>query len=347
MKLGNDNLFALLRDFLKVYLPKHRRASPNTIRSYSNALNALLDFVKTQKSVPLADITFEMLTADMILAFLTSLDENGCSDATRNNRCAAIRAFWEYASDRDATIVPVLKELKKIGFRKPSASRIVDYLSMDAITAVVEQTDENTTKGLRDRVFLILMYDTGARVQEMLDMRLCDLEFGNCPKVTIHGKGRKKRVVPIMVNTMRRLEKYLGQFHPESTLSSEDPLFYTVRHGKVRPLTDRAVRYMLQEYAKKARSVCPEVPENVYPHMFRHSRAMHLYQAGMDLTLVSQWLGHANLETTEIYAHADTEQKRKAIAASTPPSSPLYSILDSERYTVSDEETLKRLVGLR
>ena len=113
------------------------------------------------------------------------------------------------------------------------------------------------------------------------------------------------------------------------------------------PISDRRVRYLLKEYGNKARLVCPEVPPNVHPHLFRHSRAMHLYQAGMDLTFVAQWLGHAQLETSRIYAHADTEHKRKAIAAATPADSPLFSKLNSARYTVSDEETLKRLTGLR
>lgn len=107
------------------------------------------------------------------------------------------------------------------------------------------------------------------------------------------------------------------------------------------------MRYVLRAYGEKAGLECPEVPEKIFPHLLRHSRAMHLYQEGMDLTLVSQWLGHSQLETTQIYAHADTEQKRKAIAAATPPDNPLYSKLNSARYTVTDEETLKKLMGLR
>lgn len=112
-------------------------------------------------------------------------------------------------------------------------------------------------------------------------------------------------------------------------------------------LTARNMRYVLRAYGEKAGLECPEVPEKIFPHLLRHSRAMHLYQEGMDLTLVSQWLGHSQLETTQIYAHADTEQKRKAIAAATPPDNPLYSKLNSARYTVTDEETLKKLMGLR
>ena len=348
MKLGNDALFPLIHDFLKVYLPKQRKTSPNTVRSYRKALESLLDYIKEQKSVPLYNVTLDMLTADVILSFLASLeDEHGCSEATCNNRCAAIRAFLEYASDRDITVAAVLTELRKVPFRKAPANRIVDYLSMEAITAIVEQTDVTTSKGFRDRTFLILMYDTGARVQEMLNISLRDLCLDRSPKITLHGKGRKDRDIPLMETTVQHLRKYLEEYHNGTPLSSEAPLFYTVRNGKTRRLTDRAIRYMLQEYGKEAKNICPDVPENIHPHLFRHSRAMHLYQEGMDLTLISQWLGHSQLETTQVYAHADTEHKRKAIAASTPPDNPLYSKLNPTRYTISDEETLKRLTGLR
>lgn len=124
-------------------------------------------------------------------------------------------------------------------------------------------------------------------------------------------------------------------------------MFYSVTHGEKHPLTPRMPQYILQKYGEQARYICQEVPEKVHPHLFRHSRAMHLYQGGMDLTLVSQWLGHSQLETTQIYAHADTEHKRIAIANSTSPDNQLYSKLNSARYTISDEDTLKKLTGLR
>ena len=347
-KESGNPLFSLLHDFLKIYLPNQQKVSPNTIRSYSKSLDLLLDYIKTQKKVPLYRVTFEMLTSDTVLAFLDYLEaERGCTASTRNNRLAAIRAFVEYASDRDITVTSVLCELKKIPAKKTEDKAVIEYMSMEAVTAVIKQIDASKPKGLRDRFFIMLMYDTGARIQEMVGIRLCDLETGKAPKVTLHGKGNKIRIVPIMDKTAQHLEKYLSVFHTSESLSSEVPLFYAVTHGNKHPISDRRIRYILKQYGMKAHADCREVPENIYPHLFRHSRAMHLYQAGMDLTMVSQWLGHAQLETTEIYAHADTEHKRKAIAASTPQDNPLYSKLNSTRYTVDDEEMLKRLVGLR
>jgi len=348
MKFGSNSLFPLIHDYLKIYLPKQQKVSPNTVRSYREALELLVDYVKDIKQIPLADVTFEMLNAEMILSFLDFLEtDRGCSISTRNTRLAAIRAFINYAADRDITTVAVLNELKKIPVKKTNEISVVEYMSMAAITAIVEQADGDTSKGLRDRFFIMLMYDTGARIQEMVDIKLFDLHVEKFSKITLHGKGNKTRVVPLMDKTVQHLQKYLSVFHPSTSMSAAAPLFYSVTRGNMHPLSDRRIRYLLKSYADKARLVCSDVPENVHPHLFRHSRAMHLYQAGMDLTFVSQWLGHANLETTLMYAHADTEHKRTAIAAATPPDSPLYSKLNSARFTVTDDETLKLLTGLR
>ena len=231
--------------------------------------------------------------------------------------------------------------------RRAVVMRQVEYMSMKAVSAILEQPDANTPRGRRDRCFIILMYDTGARIQELVSIRLYDLHISRLSRVRLHGKGGKIRDVPLMEKTVLHLKKYLEEFHSGKPFSSEDPLFYSSAHGAICPISGRRIRYLLQEYGKKARAVCPEVPESVYSHLFRHSRAMHLYQAGMDLTHISQWLGHSQLETSQIYAYADTEHKRKAIEASTPPDNPLYSKLNSARCTVTDEELLKKLTGLR
>ncbi len=213
-KLNDSSLFPLIHDYLKIYLPKQHKVSPNTIRSYREALELLVDYVKEQKQIPLGSVTFEMLTSDMILAFLDYLEtERGCSISTRNNRLAAIRAFIGYAADRDITTVSVQSELKKVPVKKPDKTVVIEYMSMKAISAIVEQTNVDTPKGLRDRFFMMLMYDTGARIQEMIDIKLCDLQTGKFPKVTLHGKGKKTRIVPLMDKTSQHLQKYLSVFH--------------------------------------------------------------------------------------------------------------------------------------
>ena len=347
-KFCSNALFNLIRSYLKIYLPNARRLSGNTIRSYRQALEQLVDFVKIQKGVPLQDVTFEMLTGEMVTGFLDYLEnERGCSVVTRNNRLAAIRAFFAYAADKDVTTAFAMSDLMRVPIKKPDKPIAIEYMSMAAIAAIIEQTNADTPKGFRDRVFLILMYDTGARVSELTGIRLCDLRLGKTPTVSLNGKGNKVRSVPLMEKTVLHLQKYLSIFHAEQSLYSQSQLFYSEIHGQRKPLSDRRIRYLLGDYAKKARENCTQVPENVHPHLFRHSRAMHLYQNGMDLTLVSQWLGHANIAVTQVYAHADTEHKRKAIAAATPQDNPLYAKLSPERFTISDEDTLKRLSGLK
>ena len=348
MKAGENSLFPLVHDYLKIYLPTQRNVSPNTIRSYRKALEELLDYVKDCKQISLGEVTFDHLTTDVILSFLEYLEmEKDCSVPTRNTRFAAIRAFMDYAADRDLTLVANLNKLKKVPFKKSDTTVAVDYMSMAAITAIIEQPDTSMPKGLRDQFLMILLYDTGARVQEILNIRLCDLQLTHLPKVTLFGKGRKTRIVPLIEKTVLHLKKYLLAFHADTVAPTDLPLFYSVTHGEKHPLTPRMAQYILQKHGEQARHICQEVPEKVHPHLFRHSRAMHLYQEGMDLTLVSQWLGHSQLETTQIYAHADTEHKRLAIANATSPDNPLYSKLNSARYIISDEDTLKKLTGLR
>jgi site-specific recombinase XerD len=197
-KFGNSTFYKFIHDYLKVYLPKQRKLSVNTIRSYREALELLVDFIKIKKDIPLKDVTFEMLTTETVAAYLDYLeDERGCSISTRNNRLSAIRAFLEYTADRDVTTAVILNDIKNVPVKKPDKVTDIGYMSMAAITAIVEQTDATSPKGLRDRVFMILMYDTGARIQEMIDIKLCDLRLDKTPTVLLHGKGRKIRTVPL------------------------------------------------------------------------------------------------------------------------------------------------------
>ena len=347
-KYGLGTLFGAIHDYLEVYLPKQRKLSEHTQKSYREALDSLVDFIKLRNKIQIQDVTFEMLTEITVTAFLDSLETGrGYKTSSRNTRRTAIRAFLKYAADRNVVNVAILQEVNNVALKKPEKVETVDYMSMDAITAIVEQVDMSSALGLRNRAMLILLYDTAARVSELVGIELKDLRFGKKPTVILHGKNSKIRPVPLSDQTVRYLNKFLSEYHADAPLVSSVPLFYSVTHGEKHPLTDRRVRYILLDYANKARATCVEVPEDVHPHQFRHSRAMHLYQNGMDLTLLAQWLGHSHLETTRIYAHADTEHKRVAIANATPEGSPLSTKLNPERFTITDEDALKRLVGLR
>ncbi len=202
MKSRDISLFPLIHDYLKIYLPKQRNVSFNTILSYRKALEELLDYVKEREQIPLGSISFEHLTADTVFPFSEYLElEKGYSISTRDARFAAIRAFMDYAADHDVALVANLNKLKKVPFKKPANNAAVDYMSMAAITAIIEQPDANTPRGLRDRLFIMLLYDTGARVQEALNIKLCDLQLGRLPNVIQalikkFRKGEKNTCIP-------------------------------------------------------------------------------------------------------------------------------------------------------
>lgn len=344
---GFHALFGLLHDFLKVYLPGHKNSSPHTIKAYRTSLELLFDFVKREQNISLGEITFELLTKQTVTAYLDWLERGrGCSIETRNQRLACIRAFFKYAAAMEPTAVIYNIELRKIAKKKPTTPGTVEFMNERAVKALLEQPDVKTKKGLRDQFLMILLYDTGARIQEILNLRLKDIHPEETPTVTLLGKGSKVRTVPLMVQTVKHFKNYTEIFHPGEDAYSSRYLFYIQRNGNTCPMSDDNVLKFMKQYGAAARATCPDVPENVYSHLWRHSRAMHLYQSGMDLTLVSQWLGHASLETTLIYAHADTEQKRKAIETATSMQNPLRSG-SLERFCVDDDEMLKRLYGLK
>ena len=344
----DTTLFELSRDYFKTYLPKQRNCSPHTFRSYRVTMNAFFDFAKEQRRVNLSAVTFEMLDSKMLDKFLDSLETAGCSIATRNQRHNCIRAFFSYAAEVDPTTVIFKKNIFEVPIKNLSKPNTLKYMNEKAIAALLEQPSPLTKKGLRDRFILSLLYDSAARCQELIDLRLCDSRLGKTPTITIrHGKGDKARDVPIMKQTVDHFQHYKQVFHPGEDVYSDCPLFYTLRYGEKQSLDNSTVRKLVISYGEAARKRCADVPKHVTTHTLRHSRAMHLYQHGMDLVLILQWLSHARLETSLIYAYADTEHKRKAIGIATPKNSPLRKRLNPNQYAVTDDERLKKLYGLK
>ncbi len=223
----------------------------------------------------------------------------------------------------------------------------MNYMSESEVKALLEQPDATTKKGFRNQFILLMFYDTAARISEIRSIKVSDVKLGSQPTVVLHGKGNKKRVVPLSDKTSEHFINYPNVFHPEATQYSEDYLFYVEHSGRKDPIGATTLRDMMNKYCIAARDSGSDAPDRLFPHLWRHSRAMHLYQHGMDLTLVSQWLGHADLETSLTYAHADTEHKRKAIEAAVPDDIPIKSFVNPARFTVDDDEQLRRLYGLR
>ena len=339
-------LFSLVHDFFKIYLTKMKNHSPNTVYAYRESLEALFDFVKSERNITLSKITFDMIDRYMLTKFLDSLEQRGCSIETRNHRLNRIRAFYKYAAKMEPTAVIHQDEILKVPLKTSEKKEIVEYMSENAVTAILSQPDTTTAKGLRNQFLMVLLYDSGARIQELMDIRVRDIRLGKTPTVTLHGKGGKIRSTPIMQTTVEQFKKYSRSFHPDENIYSDEYLFYVIQHEQKNKMHHDTARQLIHQYGLTARKQCPDVPGNVHPHLFRHSRAMHLYQHGVDLTLVSQWLGHSKFETTLIYAKADTEQKRRAMENANK-SGPLAVKLNSDRFRVSDDDLIKRLYGLK
>lgn len=345
IKIQNDDLFSALKEYFKIYLPRQKHVSPNTIRAYQNAMESLLDYIVETKNMRLTDISFDTINHQLLYEYLEWLEYDcGCTASTRNHRLQCIRAFYAFVAETYPAAVAYRNDILKVKPVKTPKAMTVDYMSETAIKALLSAPETNNYKGVRDALIMIVLYDTGARIQEVLNIRIADINFYDAT-ITIYGKGQKIRCVTLMENTVSHLKNYLNIYHHDYDKTAY--LFYTVRNGEQRPMTTDNARRMIKKYAETARLSCNEVPENVHPHLFRHSRAMHLYQHGMPLALVSQWLGHSRVETTLIYAYADTEMKRKAIEIATSDDNPLREFLDSERYTIDDENLIKKLYGLR
>ncbi len=348
MKTPDDALYPTIRDYLRVHLAKLRNLSEHTVRSYANALTEFVEYVSRQRRIPMRSVAFADFTKRSVCDFLDHLEnERKRSVATRNLRLNAIRGFLSYAASCDVSAVAIRNDVATVPFKKPRQSGIVQHMTTKAVSAIFTAVDMKSQRGFRDLCLLAMLYDTGARVQELLDIRLADVDLGKSPTVMLRGKGRKTRVVPMSVRMASLLREYVSRAHCGKTRDSEDNLFFTVRNGYPTRMTEDNVRHLARHYGTMARKCCKEVPKNVHPHLFRHSRAMHLYEHGMDLMLVSQWLGHAQFKTTLIYARADPEMKRKAIERATAKDARLRDLIKPKRMKVDDDNLLKRLYGLK
>ena len=346
MKIKEKRFFELIREYFTVFLPLQKSASSHTIKSYKETLNAFLTFLCSYLQKPLKDISFSSVTPDSINAFLQWLEvERGCKTSTLNHHLSVIRAFLKYASIREPVYNDCYLSAGQVVRRKEETKYIVKHFNDDALRAMLFQPNPAIKNEHRDQFYMILLYDTGARNSELLNLRLQDVVIDtSTPYIIIRGKGKKIRSVPIMMETVRHFESYIKRFH--KTTDPDSLLFYTIIHRQIQRMSDDNVARFIQKYATKAKAVCPTVPEKVTPHMFRHSRALSLYRKGVPLPLIAEWLGHSNLETTLIYAYADTEMKRAAIEKATGQNHPLRSTETFIEEHLLDDDMIKKLYGL-
>jgi site-specific recombinase XerD len=344
-KIYNTFLFHL-HNYFDPYLTKHRNYSKHTILAERQVWNVLLNFICKEKEVKIDKLCLDDIDHTIILKFLDSKEsEKKWAPSTRNHRLALIRSFFKYLSGIDPTKSFYLSQLNNIPQKKCIQKTFVfNYMSLNAIKALLSQPGLTTKIGIRDTFFMSLMYNTASRDNEMLSMSLHDLD-PNKKSVVLLGKGNKSRIIPIDDNTISQFKHYISLFH--TNYEKNYPMFYTKRHGQIGPMSDDNVSRFIKQYAKKARQKCSEIPENVYPHMIRRTRAMHLYQGGMPLEVVALFLGHEDPKTTRIYAMANLEMKRKAMEKVNKSNSS-FKLLDNKGSDiwVGNEDLIKLLCGL-
>ena len=309
-----------LSRYLGSYLPGQSGCSINTVRSYRDAFALLLLYCRDERQLPPHKLTLEQIDRHLVECFLQWLEiSRGCSAGTRNNRLAAIHAFYTYLQYEAPHFLERCQEILSIPYKK-TQKKVMSYLTLDEIQALLTQPNVNTSAGRRDLTMLSLLYDTGARVQELADLKLGDVRLSSPTVIRLTGKGGKARLVPIMTPTEKLLRAYLEEHDSNYSVHGGYPLFCN-RDGK--KLTRAGIAYILNKYVRQAQNLGSISPQTVVsPHVMRHSKAMHLLQSGVNLVYIRDLLGHADVSTTEIYARADERFKREALMQAYPSPSP-------------------------
>lgn len=300
-----------LESFFTDYLGAEQGASKHTVRSYRDTFILLIDYMIDVQGIPVDKLLMANLNRDVILSYLNWLQDNRKnSSSTRNQRYAAIRSFFEFLERKDPTRLATWQSVRSIKSKKTPVST-VNYLTVDGIKCLLEQVPTNDRHSRRNLTLLSLLYESGARVQELIDLTPSCLRLDKPALVHLHGKGNKTRIVPLRDQQVDILTTYLEENRLITPSQSERPLFFNSSGSK---LTCSGVTYILRIYAAMARAVHPElIPKQISPHILRHSKAMHLLQAGVNLVYIRDILGHVSVQTTEIYARADSKLKRESL----------------------------------
>ncbi len=298
-------------DFLSLYLPGERGLSYNTVCAYKDTFVLFLNFMKEKQDINPNKLTLQQITQERVIAFLDWIQrERHCSSSTRNARLAALHCFFNYLQYRCPVKLFEWQRILSIPAKK-TEKRVRSYLSLDAIKLLFDQIDSTSMKGKRDIALLSLMYDSGARVTEMINLVPSSINFNRPSTIKLIGKGNKGRIVPLMESQIRLLNNYMQCNRLMEPHTASYPLFENGRMGK---LSRMGISRILKKYTDQAKVLQPAwYPSNVTPHIFRHSKAMHLLQSGVNLVYIRDFLGHASITTTEMYARADSKLKREAL----------------------------------
>jgi site-specific recombinase XerD len=274
-------------------------------------IKTLLSFYEDEFGVPSEKIKISHFNESSIISYLDWLESSRKNSiSTRNVRLAAIHSFARYVSRRAPETMYEMQKIIAIPFKKCRKGTL-NYIGVESMQKLLALPSISTRSGLRDVTLLSLLYDTACRVQELCDLIPSDIRLDNPSTIRITGKGKKVRIVMMMEPMKKLLLAYMESYHLQKPENSHRPLFSNRSGGK---LTRKGVSYILDKYFKSAKQQYPELyPDQLTPHCFRHSRAMHMLQAGINLIYIRDLLGHVDIKTTEIYARIDGDMKRKAL----------------------------------
>jgi site-specific recombinase XerD len=302
-----------LETFFTDRLLTQRQASPRTVAAYRDTLRLLLGFAQQRTGTPPCRLDLADLDAELVAAFLTYLERDRRNAVrTRNARLAAIHSLFRYAALRHPEHADLIQRVLAIPAKRYDRA-LVCFLTPAEVDALFAAPDRSTWLGRRDHALLVLAIQTGLRVSELTGLTVADLHLGDGPHVRCHGKGRKERATPLTRQTVSLLRAWMR----ERTGAATDPVFPT-RQGH--PLSVDAIQWLLAKHVRTAAPRCSSLRDKtVSPHVLRHTCAVNLLRAGVDIATIALWLGHSDIRATQIYLHADLEIKERALARTTPP----------------------------
>lgn len=310
-KKGKEKLFfSKTLDFLDHYLPEQAMKSANTIETYRDALTIFRKYISDTLRLSIRTFCFEDCTHDLLLEFLHHLHERGNAETTCNNRLAAIRAYLWYAAGNDISLQSVALTASHVPFLKVP-KRIREIIEEEDLAALLS-APAGTKIGKRDRMILILLYDSAVRVSELLslDVQSVNLEAA-IPYIRVCGKGDKERIIALTDITADHLKEYMKVYHPEKEACA--PLIYTVIKGHRDRMSVGNIERIVKKYAEQIRPEHPNLPKSCYPHMVRRTKSTNMYRDGAELELISRILGHSSTETTKLYAIPSIEMMRNVM----------------------------------
>jgi len=345
IKAKDSNLIAIMGEFMRTYLPSVRNRDDDTVASYRYSINLFVAYLESENNVTVLTMQASDFSQKNIVGFMAWLKSDRNNVATTiNHRLSDIRGFCKYLYKKHAIALDEYESIREIS--DVADDRIIDFtwLSVNDVCMILKSTESNRD-GIRDRFLLSLLYESGARINEVLSLKLLDIKRTSNNEVDVHfyGKGKKHRITPLSKEIWSQFDRYCEKYH--SDRNPENLVFYSYRNGRRNKMSSDNVSRILEGCEEKVRNSNPNLI-HLHSHLFRRTRAMHLYQAGVPLPIISEWLGHSNIETTRFYAKVTDKMKREALHKLSDSDSSVFKDDVAFKYA-NDKDVIKRLCGLK